>query len=77
VLADQRLIACGTAAEVLAVDHPFIQQLFQFQARRGSHQTGGSLAMENRSHALIAGLFTLLGVALVALGSGGSAASTK
>ena len=28
VLADQRLIACGTAAEVLAVEHPFIRNFF-------------------------------------------------
>lgn len=25
VLAEQRIIACGTPAEVLAVDHPFIR----------------------------------------------------
>ncbi len=28
VLADQRIIACGTAAEVVAVDHPFIRNFF-------------------------------------------------
>jgi hypothetical protein len=28
VLADQRLVACGTAAEVFAVDHPFIRNFF-------------------------------------------------
>ncbi|HNO14426.1 MAG TPA: ATP-binding cassette domain-containing protein, partial [Accumulibacter sp.] len=28
VLADQRLIACGTAAEVLSVEHPFIRNFF-------------------------------------------------
>jgi phospholipid/cholesterol/gamma-HCH transport system ATP-binding protein len=28
VLADQRLVACGTAAEVLAVEHPFIRNFF-------------------------------------------------
>ena len=28
VLAERRLVACGTAAEVLAVDHPFIQNFF-------------------------------------------------
>ena len=28
VLADQRLIACGTAAEVSAVEHPFIRNFF-------------------------------------------------
>lgn len=28
VLADQKLVACGTAAEVLAVDHPFIRSFF-------------------------------------------------
>jgi hypothetical protein len=32
VLADQRLVACGTAAEVFAVDHPFIRNFFQFRA---------------------------------------------
>ena len=28
VLADQRIIACGTPAAVLAVDHPFIRRFF-------------------------------------------------
>lgn len=28
VLADQRIVACGTPAEVLAVEHPFIQNFF-------------------------------------------------
>ena len=28
VLADQRIVACGTAAEVAAVDHPFIRNFF-------------------------------------------------
>ncbi len=28
VLADQKIVACGTAAEVLAVDHPFVQNFF-------------------------------------------------
>ena len=28
VLAEQRIIACGTPAEVLAVDHPFIRNFF-------------------------------------------------
>jgi len=28
VLADQRLVACGSAAEVCAVDHPFIRNFF-------------------------------------------------
>ena len=28
VLADQRIIACGTIAEVVAVDHPFIRNFF-------------------------------------------------
>jgi phospholipid/cholesterol/gamma-HCH transport system ATP-binding protein len=28
VLADQRIIACGTAAEVVTVDHPFIRNFF-------------------------------------------------
>ena len=28
VLADQRIIVCGTPAEVLATDHPFIQNFF-------------------------------------------------
>ncbi|EXI82046.1 MAG: putative ABC transporter ATP-binding protein [Candidatus Accumulibacter sp. BA-94] len=28
VLADQRIVACGTAAEVAAVDHPFVRNFF-------------------------------------------------
>jgi phospholipid/cholesterol/gamma-HCH transport system ATP-binding protein len=28
VLADQQIVACGTAAEVLAVDHPFVRNFF-------------------------------------------------
>jgi phospholipid/cholesterol/gamma-HCH transport system ATP-binding protein len=28
VLADQRIIACGTAVEVVAVEHPFIRNFF-------------------------------------------------
>ena len=28
VLAEQRIIACGTPAEVLAVEHPFIRNFF-------------------------------------------------
>lgn len=31
VLADQRIVACGTAAEVMAVDHPFVHNFFHSQ----------------------------------------------
>ncbi len=60
VLADQRLVACGTAAEVLAVEHPFIRNFFSSGRAAAAIGQGRLLAMENRSHALVAGLFTLV-----------------
>lgn len=38
VLADQRIVACGTPAEVLAVDHPFIRNFFGSPYARAAMQ---------------------------------------
>lgn len=35
VLADRRIIACGTASEVIAVDHPFIRSFFRSSVDAG------------------------------------------
>jgi phospholipid/cholesterol/gamma-HCH transport system ATP-binding protein len=40
VLAEQRIIACGTPAEVLAVDHPFIRNFFCSQHATAAMQKG-------------------------------------
>ncbi len=39
VLADQRIIACGTPAQVLAVDHPFIHSFFCSEHAKAVMQT--------------------------------------
>lgn len=39
VLADQRIIACGTPAQVLAVDHPFIRSFFCSEHAKAVMQT--------------------------------------
>jgi len=40
VLAEQRIIACGTLAEVLAVDHPFIRSFFSSKNAAAALQKG-------------------------------------
>jgi phospholipid/cholesterol/gamma-HCH transport system ATP-binding protein len=40
VLAEQRIIACGTPAEVLAVDHPFIRSFFCSEHALAAMQKG-------------------------------------
>ncbi len=40
VLAEQRIIACGTPAEVLAVDHPFIRSFFCSEHAAAAMQKG-------------------------------------
>jgi hypothetical protein len=35
------LVACGTAAEVAAVDHPFVRNFFQFRSCGGGDQRQG------------------------------------
>ena len=40
VLADQRIIACGTPAEVVAVDHPFIRNFFCSERAAAAMQKG-------------------------------------
>jgi len=40
VLAEQRIIACGTPAEVLAVDHPFIRNFFCSEHAMAAMQRG-------------------------------------
>jgi phospholipid/cholesterol/gamma-HCH transport system ATP-binding protein len=40
VLADQRIIACGTPAEVIAVDHPFIRNFFCTERAAAAMQKG-------------------------------------
>jgi phospholipid/cholesterol/gamma-HCH transport system ATP-binding protein len=40
VLAEQRIIACGTLAEVLAVDHPFVRNFFCTERAAAAMQKG-------------------------------------
>jgi len=40
VLADQRIVACGTPAEVVAVDHPFIRNFFCSERTATAMQKG-------------------------------------
>jgi phospholipid/cholesterol/gamma-HCH transport system ATP-binding protein len=42
VLADQRLVACGTADEVAAVDHPFIHNFFSSRRATAAIRQGAS-----------------------------------
>ncbi len=42
VLADQRIVACGTAAEVLAVEHPFIHNFFSSGRAAAAIRRGAS-----------------------------------
>jgi phospholipid/cholesterol/gamma-HCH transport system ATP-binding protein len=42
VLADQRIIACGTADEVAAVDHPFIHNFFSSSRAAAAIRPGAS-----------------------------------
>lgn len=42
VLADQRIVACGTPAEVAAVDHPFIRNFFCSERAAAVLQKGAS-----------------------------------
>ncbi len=68
VLAEQRIIACGTPAEVLAgLYYPFIRNFFCSEHAKAVMQKRLGEVMENRSHAFFAGLFSLLlGLAVVA-----------
>jgi phospholipid/cholesterol/gamma-HCH transport system ATP-binding protein len=40
VLADQHIVACGTPAEVVAVDHPFIRNFFCSERAAAALQRG-------------------------------------
>jgi phospholipid/cholesterol/gamma-HCH transport system ATP-binding protein len=40
VLADQRIVACGTPAEVVAIDHPFIRNFFCSERAAATMQRG-------------------------------------
>jgi phospholipid/cholesterol/gamma-HCH transport system ATP-binding protein len=40
VLADQRIVACGTPSEVIAVDHPFIRNFFCSERAAAAMQKG-------------------------------------
>ena len=70
VLADKRVIVCDTVPEVLKFDHPFIHTFFWANAAcaRSGTWRRRDCNMENRSHALMAGIFTLV---LLAAAAGG------
>jgi phospholipid/cholesterol/gamma-HCH transport system ATP-binding protein len=51
VIADRRVIAVGTISELLALDHPWIQEYFNGPRGRAAeaawHRKGGNGAMDN------------------------------
>jgi phospholipid/cholesterol/gamma-HCH transport system ATP-binding protein len=78
VLADQRIVACGTAAEVAAVDHPFVRNFFRFRSCAAAIRQGQELEHGEPRHmpwwrAVHPAAWSGRGASR----SGGSAANTK